>query len=327
MAAVTSCSYCPVGTFSSSVATSVCSPCAYAINSGAVNCPTPFQYAPTSECYFSFACCRMITICGLKHFCICICLFIVHSLLSNHIASVLLLHVVITMHTGTLEHRYSFNDGSARDSVNPLFDGSLQSGAYVSQGQLQLPTSGPYISIPSGALQFTPSGTFTLEIWFSTGTNRPLATLFGFGAMDVPDYPRANSIFVVQVPTGQLCLGMNTQKAYYVSRSRFSNAVNMYYVLVVSNGLPVASYLNGSYSNLTGFFSTPGVFDRVFYLGKSFLPSSVAPGLIGSIDELRITSGTMTSSQVQFNFASGPGQPVTMHCFYRGSVWRVTCGV
>src|SRR5277367_3795815 len=70
-----------------------------------------------------------------------------------------------------LTHRYSFNDGTANDSVGGA-NGTLMNGATVSGGQLQFnpavnngsndPAMGQYVSLPSNILD---TKSFTLEAW------------------------------------------------------------------------------------------------------------------------------------------------------------------
>src|SRR5689334_16732069 len=88
---------------------------------------------------------------------------------------------------GALTHRYSFNDGSANDSVGHI-NGTLMNGATVSGGQLVFdpavnngsasPSTGQYVNLPSNIL-FTHS--FTIEAWATENSSTPWQRILDMG--------------------------------------------------------------------------------------------------------------------------------------------------
>eukprot|EP01034_Spumella_vulgaris_P027991 gene27991-34782_t len=80
-----------------------------------------------------------------------------------------------------LLHRYSFNDGTAGDSISGL-NATLMSGARIAGGRVHLnPTLGSYVQMP-GNVWTSDVTELSLEMWVTTGTNsNPLSALFQFG--------------------------------------------------------------------------------------------------------------------------------------------------
>jgi large repetitive protein len=85
-----------------------------------------------------------------------------------------------------LTHRYSFDDGTANDSVGKV-NGKLMGDAKAADGALKLQndmkTSGDaklsYVSFAERILPKT--GSATIEVWFTSNSKGPYARLFDFG--------------------------------------------------------------------------------------------------------------------------------------------------
>jgi hypothetical protein len=76
-----------------------------------------------------------------------------------------------------LLHRYSFNDGTADDSVSGL-NGGLYSGAYIANGQAVFTASlNSYVLLPD-ILGTSASSSFSIETWATTGVNSGLTRIF-----------------------------------------------------------------------------------------------------------------------------------------------------
>ena len=92
----------------------------------------------------------------------------------------------------TLLHRYSFNDGTASDSVGgSAYTGSLMAGATVTNNQATFATSGPYVNLPSGLFGSYTAAAVSVEAWVTTGVNSGYARIFQFGTSAVTN---SNSI-------------------------------------------------------------------------------------------------------------------------------------
>lgn len=124
-----------------------------------------------------------------------------------------------------LTHRYSFNDGTASDSVGgSTFSATLVNGAYVSSGQVVIQSSNintlsvyaPYVSLPNTV--FGLYSQISIEAWVTTWANAGYARIFQFGQTLGTN---TNSILVYRNPSsGYLygCLNVNGVE-YYVGSS------------------------------------------------------------------------------------------------------------
>jgi hypothetical protein len=91
---------------------------------------------------------------------------------------ILLLFVAVAVSAqADITHRYSFNDGTANDSIGTA-NGTLVNGATASGGKLVLanngvnnnPATGQYVSLPSNILN---TRDFTVESWFTWNGGNP----------------------------------------------------------------------------------------------------------------------------------------------------------
>ena len=213
-----------------------------------------------------------------------------------------------------LLHRYSFNDGTASDSVGgSAYAGSLMAGATVTNNQATFATSGPYVSLPSGL--FGNHTQFTVEAWVTTGYNdqNTWPRIFQFGAAPGAD---ANSVAVFLCSSGYHCTYPDLALQWVDGTGTgyqggtgvyFNNQVNMHVVLTVSLGDYVKLYINGQRDGTTTARVTSLPPASTFYIGKAFGDSSNTPfsGLIGSVDEIRLWSGALSAADVAANYALG----------------------
>jgi hypothetical protein len=207
-----------------------------------------------------------------------------------------------------LFHRYSFNDGTASDSVGTAH-GTLTNGAYVSTGWLRLDqlSSGPHLRLPTGLL-----GTYTditIELWFSASTlNSDYIKIFQFGdpTSNCPNIGcnqnyGASSTWTISC---SICgASFNPYKQVSTTTS-YHGPTNVHLVAVystTSNALRL--YVNGALvGSNTLDVSIPGRGSSDFLgLGKS----PVDPYMIGSIDEFRIWKGELPASAVSAHFTAG----------------------
>ena len=83
----------------------------------------------------------------------------------------------------TLTHQYTFNDGTANDSVGAA-NGTLMGGATVSGGQVHMNgTSGTYVNLPGPTIAINTYTDATFEGWFTYNNSSSFwQRLFDFGA-------------------------------------------------------------------------------------------------------------------------------------------------
>jgi hypothetical protein len=94
---------------------------------------------------------------------------------------------------GALTHRYSFNDGTANDSIGSANGTVVGTNGSISGGQLVLAntgegsqtpgTTGAYLDLPNGIISSSAaaSGAVTVEMWITMQTNRDWAAAFTAG--------------------------------------------------------------------------------------------------------------------------------------------------
>ena len=204
-----------------------------------------------------------------------------------------------------LLHRYSFNDGTASDSVGgSAFAGTLMNGATVTNNQATLWQWGAYVNLPSGLF-----GNYTavsIEAWVSTswGWNSP--RLFQYGSDGTSN---ANSIAVhndyQSYGTALDWFDSSGISNKYVSDTWFFYQTNAHVVVSLTEGGAGTLYINGQKKGSTPGAVNPFPQPDVFYIGKSF---GNDPGFTGSVNEFRIWGGILKDSDVATGYAYGPGE-------------------
>lgn len=104
------------------------------------------------------------------------------------IGTLLLVPLLTNLATAELKHRYSFNDGTARDSVgeadgramnNPkIRDGQLVFDPAINDGKNTNPDKGQYVELPSGLLNHR---SWTIELWTTYRGGQPWQRIVDFG--------------------------------------------------------------------------------------------------------------------------------------------------
>ena len=204
-------------------------------------------------------------------------------------------------------HRYSFNNGTASDSVGgSAYAGSLIAGAKVTNNQANFTKSGAYVNLPSGLF-----GNYTAvsaEAWVTTGVNTGYARIFHFGASGNSD---ANSLTVCRNNTPG-------SSAYYFSLMwvdasngfhtlltgvSFDFKKNVHVVMTVSGGSYARLYINGVLQGSSPVVVSPLPPATVFHIGSGLPYNS----LVGSVNEFRIWAGVLSAPDIAARYSQGPG--------------------
>jgi alpha-L-arabinofuranosidase len=222
-----------------------------------------------------------------------------------------------------LIHRYSFNDGTARDSVGTA-NGTFynQSGsASIANGQLNLAgLVGDYVDFGPGLITTTniTTGAVTLEAWATfSPVNGAWARLFDFG--NISGSFGGNYIFLApnnsnNGGTARLALTDTTPGNAGEAGVNINNLLGQtnLHIVVVFNASPSRQFL-GLYTNgvLAASTSIAGKYiaslnDAFSFLGRSLW--SADAWLNGSINEFRIYDGELNRFQIAANFVAGPDQ-------------------
>ena len=222
-----------------------------------------------------------------------------------------------------LIHRYSFNNGTANDSVgtaNGTFS-NASGNASIANGQLILVgSSGDYVDLGPGIITTTniTAGALTFEAWATFNpANGAWARLFDFG--NISGSSGGNYIFLT---ANNAANGGNARLAVTDTMPGGSgeagfNLNNLLgqtniHLVAVFNPSPARQFL-GLYTNgvLAASASTGGNYIASINDVFSFLGHSLWSGdawLNGSINEFRIYDGELDKFQIAASFQAGPNQ-------------------
>ena len=221
-----------------------------------------------------------------------------------------------------LIHRYTFNDGTANDSVgtnNGIFY-NASGNASIANGQLNLVgDAGDYVDLGPGIITTTniTTGAFTLEAWATFfSDNGAWARLFDFG--NISGTSGENYVFLAannaaNGGTARLAVtdttGSGDETGFNSNNLLGQTNLN---IAVVFNPTPGRQFL-GLYTNgvLAASTSTGGKYIASLQDAFSFLGHSLWSGdawLNGSINEFRVYDGELNRFQVAAGALAGPDQ-------------------
>eukprot|EP01034_Spumella_vulgaris_P024234 gene24234-30552_t len=202
-----------------------------------------------------------------------------------------------------LTSRYSFNDGTADDSIGSL-DGTLESGATVADGRVTVDAGGgSYVLFPAMSDNFNMYESISLEVWYTaTDANNGDNRLFAFG------FSNSNYIGVYQSNGNAAIIGGNTVNS--VSSFPFAPQVSdTHMVLVYAPGFVVSLYCNGELATSANTYAfPPGI--STGYLGRSF---NGEQQMTGTYNEFRIAVVTLDINALS---ASAKASILSIFCAY-----------
>ena len=227
----------------------------------------------------------------------------------------------------TLVHRYSFNDGTANDSVGSA-NGTLVGNATISGGQLVLPNTTSvapatdYLQLPAGILTNSVNGTnnapaVTVEAWATVKAGQyTWANLFDFGNRDAGGLSEYDIHVCVHANDNSTIAGISDSDNANVDYqfvdldpgSSLDGSTNVHITAVFNPPAGyVAIYLNGVLAGADNNVTIPmsGVQAVRNIIGADNWPD---PGMQGSIDEFRIYNGALTADEIAATQVLGPNQ-------------------
>jgi len=218
-----------------------------------------------------------------------------------------------------LTHRYSFNDGSAADSIGRA-DGRLVNGASISSGRLVLandgfstdPSVGQYVALPANILH---TRKFTLETWFTFNGGNPWQRLLDLGN----SYGGFGQGFLIltlnggYMPLGQLSLNSwgNPADTDYVAGNTFFPTTGEHALVYIhdTDAHYEELYLDGATIGAGYADVDPAAANYAnFWIGRSQF--SADPFYNGTINELRTYDNALSADQVLASYLAGPNATV-----------------
>jgi hypothetical protein len=234
-----------------------------------------------------------------------------------------------------LTHRYSFNDGTANDSVGganglavngPSFvNGQVVFDPTVNDGTNTSIATGQYVDLPNGLAK---TRALSLEVWFTYRGGANWQRILDFGNSTIGEIPpsdktstgyfgRGYMILVPQNTLGQLLgqisiasQGSPTDTDYTAPGTTVSTGVEHHLVFTHDPDQRVQSiYLDGVRvgAQLARVDPSQAQYTN-FWLGRSNFQKD--PFFNGSIDELRIYDNALSTTDVATSFAAGPDAPL-----------------
>ncbi len=241
------------------------------------------------------------------------------------IATAVIITLGVSFAPAAITHRYSFNDGTAKDSVGHV-DGKLENGAKISNGQLVFDPAvndgkntdvktGQYLSFPTNLVQ---TQNFTIELWvtYRGGNNWQRILDFGVSAPGVQENSTLGRQFLIITPAntqgyllGQVSIAAPGKKAETnFTGTRTILALNVPHHIVFTHE-PDASlqrmYLDGQLVGKARATVDPATANyKNFYLGRSQFTADAF--FNGTIDEFRTYDHTLVPMDVAAHYKAGP---------------------
>jgi hypothetical protein len=238
--------------------------------------------------------------------------------------------------SASLLHRYSFNDGTANDSIGTA-NGMLMNGATIVGGELVLgggaAATGAYVSLPASAIGINAYPGLTFELWSTQPTvNQGFSMTAVFGGTWADNGTGKSYVDIAttrgdDVSRGAIAITPDSDAPWGdeigANGPEKNDATKHLYSLTVSS-TQLAFYIDGVQVGATmplGTASLSGLSTEFGYLGKGVYSGDAT--FNGTIDEFRMYDNALSASQIAANFAYGPNvipEPSTFALFALGIV-------
>lgn len=226
----------------------------------------------------------------------------------------------------TLEHRYSFNDGTANDYVGGA-NGTLVGNAYISNNMLVLPGGGNsdnpsgYVNLPNGIV--TNCTSITVEAWLTdtAGSTWAEAWCFGDSAAGPGNPPSSGTAYISLIPHSgeddfRAAFNLTGSDEIDVVDTAGPLPLNTEEYAAVTYDAPSATaslYLNGALVATANIPTNlaPSNYSDTFndWFGRDEFGAD--PMFAGSLDEVRIWNAAMSPMYISMSAAMGPNVLLT----------------
>ncbi len=218
-----------------------------------------------------------------------------------------------------LVHSYTFEDGTANDSVGSA-DGTLVGDAAVVGGALVLDGDGDWMEMPGDVIAMNTYPEVTVETWFTSveggNTGFHMLTAFGeeaTGALDWAGYKylfitpaRGDDVSRAAIQTNSMDDSPWDDETGVSAAVEHDDGLEHHFVATV-DAANITFYIDGELIGsepLAPGNEIAGIGQAVAYLGKGVYPAD--PLWTGSVEELNIYNRALSLDEVQANYAAGP---------------------
>ena len=211
--------------------------------------------------------------------------------------------------TNGLTHRYSFNDGTANDSVGNA-NGNLFNGASISGGQLIISGTGTgssvqYMSMPAYVIPAA-STQFTIVQWFTSSNSATWGRAFDFGSSETNNFfftPRSSVANTSRLRITQS--GGLGETGPIGGPNLNDNTEHMIAAVLDQSNNFIAYYLDGNLQSSValGANSVSGLLAVNNSIGRS--QYSADGGFGGRVSEFRIYDRALSGSEINTSYVNG----------------------
>jgi hypothetical protein len=212
--------------------------------------------------------------------------------------------------SAAVTHQYTFNDGTANDSVGTAHGMFVNGPTVTFDGQVDLDGVNDYVSLPGGTIAINTYTNVTLEAWFTIDAAPGWQRLYDFGDTN-PNNLGRNYIFYSpssgpgdhRAVISDADPGFNSEEVA-IGGPALATGIEHHIAVTMSNGGNMTLYHNGAQVGTVTMTKSLSSVSNVFaLLGESTYPGD--PNLNGRIDEFRIHNTALSAAQVQASFNMG----------------------
>ena len=222
-----------------------------------------------------------------------------------------LYNVPVDPGTENLVHSYTFEDGTANDSVG-IANGTLVGDANIADGSLLLDGTDDWMSMPGDVIALNTYSELSLEAWFTSvnGGNTGYHMLVAFGEEGTGESStsgykylfmtpaRGDNVSRAAIQTSSMDSSPNDEETG-VSASTEQDDGQLHHFVCTVNSKSLAFYIDGELIGvavLAAGNEISGIGQAVAYLGKSVY--TVDPEWAGAIHEFNIYNKALSPSEV-----------------------------
>lgn len=214
--------------------------------------------------------------------------------------------------TSELKHLYTFEDGTANDEVfaNKV-NGTLNGGASVSGGKLQLAANGDFVALPGLALNGYSA--VSQEIWFtSTGVNTGFHGLTFFGNTS----GGLGYNYLLMAPArgdnfNRFCITSGTYNSEVGVNSPEIEDTNLHQLVTIARGDSLIMYIDGvNQGSVLNTIALSTLGTTLAYIGKTGYTAD--PSWTGSVSKYTIYNKPLSVNEVYYLFDKGANYTPTI---------------